>query len=422
VSEAGAVGLVEAVPGAESPPTEVPHIERGTAAFHRTNLAVFAAGFSTFALLYCVQPLLPEFSREFGVGAAQSSLAVSLTTATLAVSMLAIGSVSEAVGRKPVMVASLFAAALLTVVSALVPGWRSFLALRAVEGIAFAGLPAIAMAYLSEEMGRGSIGLAMGLYVGGTGLGGMAGRLLTAAITDLVSWRAAVGTIGVLGLIAAVIFWRSLPPSRHFHPRPLAVGALAGSFVGHLTDPGLVALFSEGFLVMGSFVTIYNYIGYRLLAPPYSLSQTAVGAIFIVYLVGIGSSAWLGDLSGRIGRGKLLWVTIAVMLAGVAATFARPVPTIVAGIALLTFGFFAAHSIVSSWVGLRAHRARAQASSLYLFFYYTGSAVAGSVGGFFWSAHGWRGVATFVSVLLGLALAVSLWLARLQPRPHPVAP
>jgi YNFM family putative membrane transporter len=422
VSEAGAVGLVEAVPGAESPPTEVPHIERGTAAFHRTNLAVFAAGFSTFALLYCVQPLLPEFSREFGVGAAQSSLAVSLTTATLAVSMLAIGSVSEAVGRKPVMVASLFAAALLTVVSALVPGWRSFLALRAVEGIAFAGLPAIAMAYLSEEMGRGSIGLAMGLYVGGTGLGGMAGRLLTAAITDLVSWRAAVGTIGVLGLIAAVIFWRSLPPSRHFHPRPLAVGALAGSFVGHLTDPGLVALFSEGFLVMGSFVTIYNYIGYRLLAPPYSLSQTAVGAIFIVYLVGIGSSAWLGDLGGRIGRGKLLWVTIAVMLAGVAATFARPVPTIVAGIALLTFGFFAAHSIVSSWVGLRAHRARAQASSLYLFFYYTGSAVAGSVGGFFWSAHGWRGVATFVSVLLGLALAVSLWLARLQPRPHPVAP
>jgi len=405
--------------GATAGNAVVPHIERGTPAFRRTNLAVFAAGFSTFALLYCVQPLLPEFSREFGVGAAQSSLAVSLTTATLAVSMLAIGSVSEAVGRKPVMVASLFAAALLTVASALVPGWRSFLVFRAIEGIAFAGLPAIAMAYLSEEMGRGSIGLAMGLYVGGTGLGGMAGRLLTAAITDLVSWRAAVGTIGVLGVVAAFIFWRSLPASRHFHPRRLAVRELAGSFIGHLADPGLVALFSEGFLVMGSFVTIYNYIGYRLLAPPYSLSQTAVGAIFIVYLVGIGSSAWLGDLGGRIGRGRLLWVTIAIMIAGVAATFARPIATIVAGIALLTFGFFAAHSIVSSWVGLRAHHARAQASSLYLFFYYTGSAVAGSIGGFFWSSHGWRGVATFVSALLCVALVLALWLARLQPRPAP---
>lgn len=395
------------------------HIERGTAAFRRTNLAVFAAGFSTFALLYCVQPLLPEFSREFGIGAAASSLAVSLTTATLALSMLAIGSVSEAVGRKPVMVASLFAAALLTIASALVPGWRSFLVLRAVEGIAFAGLPAIAMAYLSEEMGRASIGLAMGLYVGGTGLGGMAGRLLTAAITDMVSWRVAVGTIGVLGVAAAIVFWRSLPPSRHFHPRPLAVRELAGSCVRHLSDAGLLALFSEGFLVMGSFVTIYNYIGYRLLAPPYSLSQTAVGTVFTVYLVGIGSSALLGDLGGRIGRGRLLWVTIVIMLAGVAATFARPLPTIVAGVALLTFGFFAAHSIVSSWVGLRAHHARAQASSLYLFFYYTGSAVAGSVGGFFWAAHGWRGVAGFVTVLLVAALTIALWLVRLRPLPLP---
>lgn len=395
------------------------HIERGTAAFRQTNLAVFAAGFSTFALLYCVQPLLPEFSREFGVGAAASSLAVSLTTGTLAVSMLAIGSVSEAVGRKPVMVASLFAAALLTIASALVPGWRSFLVLRAVEGIAFAGLPAIAMAYLSEEMARASIGLAMGLYVGGTGLGGMAGRLLTAAITDVVSWRAAVGAVGVLGVIAAIVFWRSLPPSRHFHPRPLALRDLARSFVHHLSDAGLLALFSEGFLVMGSFVTIYNYIGYRLLAPPYSLSQTAVGTIFTVYLVGIGSSAWLGDLGGRIGRGRLLWVTIVVMLAGVAATFARPLASIVAGMALLTFGFFAAHSIVSSWVGLRAHHARAQASSLYLFFYYTGSAIAGLVGGFFWAAHGWRGVAGFVAVLLVVALAIALWLARLQPLPLP---
>lgn len=390
-------------------------IERGTAAFRRTNLAVFAAGFSTFALLYCVQPLLPAFSREFGIGAAASSLAVSLTTATLAVSMLAIGSVSEAVGRKPVMVASLVAAALLTIASALVPGWRSFLVLRAVEGIAFAGLPAIAMAYLSEEMGRASIGLAMGLYVGGTGLGGMAGRLLTAAITDMVSWRPAVATIGVLGVVAAVIFWRSLPPSRHFHPRPLAVRELAGSFARHLSEVGLLALFSEGFLVMGSFVTIYNYIGYRLLAPPYSLSQTAVGTIFTVYLVGIGSSAWLGDLGGRIGRGRLLWVTIAIMLAGVAATFAQPLTTVVAGIALLTFGFFAAHSIVSSWVGLRAHHARAQASSLYLFFYYAGSALAGSAGGFFWTAHGWRGVAGFVTVLLVAALVIALWLTRLRP-------
>ena len=84
-----------------------PKIELGTAAFVQTNCALFAAGFATFALLYCVQPLMPLFSRQFHVSAAGASLALSLTTGLLAVSMLVAGVLSEAWGRKPMMVASL---------------------------------------------------------------------------------------------------------------------------------------------------------------------------------------------------------------------------------------------------------------------------------------------------------------------------
>src|SRR5690242_1591817 len=209
---------------------DAPYIERGTAAFRRTNLAMFVAGFSTFALLYCLQPLMPVFSREFHIGAAPSSLSLSVTTGVLAVAVLVTGSLSEAWGRKPMMVVSLFASAALTIASALVTGWHGLLAVRAVEGLTFAGLPALAMAYLSEEMHAGSIGLAMGLYISGTGLGGMGGRLLAAALTDVASWRVALFTIGVLGLVAAVMFWRSLPPSAHFHRRALAWRTLFGSF------------------------------------------------------------------------------------------------------------------------------------------------------------------------------------------------
>ena len=39
-------------------------IERGTPAFLRTNLALFAAGFAPFELIYCVQPLMPVFSAR----------------------------------------------------------------------------------------------------------------------------------------------------------------------------------------------------------------------------------------------------------------------------------------------------------------------------------------------------------------------
>jgi len=392
-----------------------PYIEKGTPEFRRTNLALFAAGFSTFALLYCVQPLMPEFSRDFHVSAAESSLSISLTTGLLAISMLAAGSISEAWGRKPVMVAALFASAGLTVVSAVVPGWHALLATRALEGVTFSGLPAIAMAYLSEEMGRGAIGLGMGLYIGGSGLGGMSGRLLTGVLTDLVSWRFAIGTIGALGLVAAFVFWRSLPPSRHFHPRPLATRVLLGSFGRHLHDFGLVALFLEGFALMGSFVTVYNYISYRLVSRPYNLSQTEVGLIFIVYLVGVGSSALVGDLAGRVGRRKVLWAMILVMLSGVCLTFLSSLAAIITGIAVMTFGFFGAHSIASSWVGLRAQSDKAQASSLYLFFYYLGSSLVGWTGGFFWAKAHWHGVAGFIAILLMLGFFLSLRLTAVQP-------
>jgi YNFM family putative membrane transporter len=255
---------------AAAPRASDTRIRSGTPEFRRTTLALFSAGFATFALLYCVQPLLPVFAHDFGVSAARSSLVVSLTTGLLAPAMIVAGALSESRGRKPIMVASLLASSLLTLGCAFVPQWSTLLALRALAGIAFAGLPAISMAYLSEEMHPNSIGLAMGLAIGGNGLGGMVGRLLTATVTDFVSWRAALATIGALGVAATGIFWRTLPPSRHFTPRTLDVRAMLRTFRQQLVDPRLLSLFAIGFLVMGAFVTTYNYATYHLLEPPYS--------------------------------------------------------------------------------------------------------------------------------------------------------
>ena len=392
-------------------------ILRRTAAFRRTNLALFSAGFATFALMYCVQPLLPLFAESFHISAASSSLAISSVTGSVAVAILLAGSVSEAWGRKPVMTASMFLSAALTTLSPLAPGWPSFLGMRALEGIAFSGLPAVAMAYLSEEMDPSSIGLAMGLYVGGTAVGGMSGRFIIGVLTDLAGWRFALAANGVIGLIAAFIFWRSLPSSRHFHSRPMQLGALLQSFGHHLSDPGLRLLFLEGFCLMGAFVSVYNYIGFRLVAPPYSLSHAAVGSIFAVYLVGTVSSAWVGHLAGRLGRRNVFWCVVALMLAGLLITLLRPLTLVILGLAVFTFGFFGGHSVLSSWVGLRARHSKAQATSLYLFFYYVGSSVVGTAGGLFWKAHGWLGVVAFLGALLLVALGVGLRLTRLQPLP-----
>lgn len=395
-------------------------IKAGTPTFRRVTLALTAAGFSTFAVLYCVQLLLPVFSAEFRVSPAESSLALSLSTGLLAIGLLMAGPLSEAGGRKPIMAGSLFASAILTLAAAVAPNWPTLLTLRALAGLTLSGVPAVAMAYLSEEMDAKALGLAMGLYISGNAIGGMTGRLVTGAVTDFFSWRVAIATIGVLALLAAVAFWRSLPSSANFTPHPLRWREIPKSFLHHFRDPGLPWLFTEAFLLMGGFVTLYNYIGFRLLAPPYKLSQTTVGAIFIVYLGGSASSAWAGHLAGRFGRRKVLWLTIVVAIAGVGLTVSDRLVAILAGIVVVTAGFFAAHSVASSWVGRRASRHRAQAASLYLLFYYFGSSLLGTTGGWFWARLGWAGLAGFVTGLFLVALLVAIHLTRV-PRVQPEA-
>ena len=382
-------------------------VARGTRAFWKINLAVFSAGFSVFLLMYAVQPLLPIFTREFHINAATSSLALSLTTACLALSMLVIGAVAEGWSRKPLMSASLLAAALLTLLSSAVRDWPMFLLIRAIEGVAIAGLPAIAMAYLGEEIHPDDVGVSMGLYVGSGALGGMTGRLLTGVMTDLFSWRPTLAIIGGLGVVAAAIFSVSLPASARFRPGSLSMRTLLDTYKAHLRDPVILALVVEAGLVLGTLVTVYNYSSFRLLAPPYLLSQTAVGSVFGLYMFGFFSSSLMGLLSHRFRRPILLRVGLITMMLGVGATLMRPLAFVILGIGLVTIGFFASHSIASSWVGLRPRQGKAQASALYLFFYYMGASTAGTVGGFFWTAYGWNGVAAFLIALLITALAIS---------------
>jgi YNFM family putative membrane transporter len=268
------------------------------------------------------------------------------------------------------------------------------------------------MAYLSEEVHPGSIGLAMGLSIGGNGLGGMIGRLATALIADAFSWRYAVAAIGVLGIVATLIFWRTLPPSRHFTARAPHLGTMMRTFGRQLRDPNLAPLFALGFLLMGGFVTTYNYVSYHLIEPPYSLSHAAVGFIFVVYLVGIFASAYIGSRADRVGRDRMLLLMVVLMLTGVALTATRPLPIVILGIATVTFGFFGGHSVASSWVGLRTTTAKAQASGLYLFFYYVGASLAGSAGGTFWSRWRWNGVVGFVVAQMATALAIVAWDSR----------
>ncbi|MBS6031654.1 MAG: MFS transporter [Pantoea sp.] len=382
-------------------------IIRGTPQFMRVTLALFSAGLATFALLYCVQPILPVLSQQFGVSPATSSLSLSISTGLMALGLLVTGPLSDAVGRKSVMVTALMLAALCTLISATMTSWHGILIMRALMGLALSGVAAVGMTYLSEEMDPRVVAFSMGLYISGNSIGGMSGRLLSGVLTDFFSWRVAIAVIGCFSLASAVMFWKILPASRHFRATSLRPRNLLINFRLHWRDEGLPWLFAEGFLLMGAFVTLFNYIGYRLLDAPWHLSQAVVGLLSVVYLTGSWSSPKAGALTSRLGRGPVMFGATAIMLAGLLFTAFNSLWLILPGMMLFTAGFFAAHAVASSWIGPRARRARGQASSLYLFSYYVGSSVAGTLGGVFWHNYGWMGITLFISALLLLALLVA---------------
>ncbi|AYD03491.1 MFS transporter [Neorhizobium sp. NCHU2750] len=388
------------------PPSDPPkqYLTRGTSAYRKASFALFLSGYSTFALLYCVQPLMPIFSREFSVSPAVSSLSLSLSTGLLAVAIFCAAAVSERFGRRSLMFCSLMGASLCTLACALMPSWTLILVIRALEGLLLGGVPAVAMAYLSEEIDPKGIGAAMGLYIAGNALGGMSGRVFTGILAEFLSWRVALGVIAVFGIAAAIGFFTLLPPSRNFSPRRSNISYHVSAWLGHVSQSALALLFIIGFLLMGSFVTIYNYAGFRLVAAPYYLNQTELGLIFTAYLFGVGSSWVGGTLSDRFGRYPVMMAGVILMFAGVLTTLASSLVLIILGVAMLTAGFFMAHAVVSALIGRLARGNKGHASALYLLCYYLGSSIAGSVGGKFWSAGGWSAVITFTGIMLALAL------------------
>jgi MFS transporter, YNFM family, putative membrane transport protein len=390
-------------------------IAAGSPEFRRINRAMAFGGFSTFALLYSVQPLMPLLARDFALTPAQSSLALSASTFTLAIALLVSSVLSDRFGRKSLMAASMLSGGALTLLCGFARDYNQLVLLRALLGFMLGGMPAVAMAYLSEEIEGNSLGLSMGMYISGSAFGGMSGRVLASVASDFYSWRVALALLGAAGLYAAWEFWRSLPASRNFRPGQRGPGALVAGLRTHLRDPGLPWLFSLSFLLMGCFVSMYNYIGYRLLEPPFALRQSAVGALSVLYLLGIFSSVWAGRLADRIGRRNVLWLVMIVMLAGLLLTLFGSLVAIVAGVGLYTFGFFASHSVASSWVGRRARAPQALASALYLFFYYLGSSVVGWCSGLVWARAGWPGVVSMLGATLLLAMAIALRLRGLAP-------
>lgn len=388
----------------------------GDPGYRRLSIALFAAGLATFAMLYSTQPLLPELAHAFSVSPSESAFTISLATLGLGFALLVAGPASEVFGRTRLMRWSVAIAAGIAVLCALAPNWSALLALRGIQGVALAGLPAVAMAYLREEVHESSHARASGLYIAGTAAGGMIGRLVAGGLADLGGWRTALAGIALLGVVCAALASFLLPESRNFVATPPSPRRLLAQTVRVLRDPALLALYGMAATATGAFVAVYNAAGFRLAAAPYGLGPGLVGLVFSVYLLGSAASAWAGRLADAFGRRSVVPVGCLITITGLAITLAGPLPLVIAGLAVMTAGFFAVHGVTSGWVAVRAHAGgggTGQAASLYLFAFYLGSSVFGGLAGTAWTHAAWPGVVAEAAGLFAITLLLALTLRRI---------
>ncbi|OBI49526.1 MFS transporter [Mycobacterium sp. E787] len=391
--------------------------QAGSRGYRRVTAALYGAGVASFAAMYCTQALLPALSEYYRITPAIAALTVSLTTGMLALSIIPASALSERYGRVTVMLASGVASSVIGLLLPFSPSLGVLLVGRALHGVALAGIPAVAMAFLAEEIHASSLGSAMGRYIAGTTLGGLVGRIVPSLVVDVSNWRVALLVCSAATLAGTVVFAVLVPRSQFFTPKAATMRATVRNLAAHLRNPVLLKLFALGFALMGGFVTVYNYLGYRLTAQPFGLASSIVGLLFVLYLAGTWTSVVAGRLADRRGRALVLGGALPITAAGLLLTVPHALAAIVVGVGVFTGGFFAAHTVASGWVGAVAHRDRAEASALYLFSYYLGGSVAGAVGGLVYALGGWPATAWFVGALLlaaGLLTALLVSGARRQ--------
>ena len=381
------------------------------------RIAAAIAGFCTFINLYSPQAILPLLSQEFGAGAKEISAII--TASTLAVAMIApfSGTVADVVGRKRVIVTAMVVLAIPTVFSALADSLHALIFWRFVQGLAMPPVFAVTVAYIGEELSPKEATAVTGFYTSGSSLGGFTGRLLTGALADAVNWRFALISLAALTVVGAVVVAKLLPRERHF-VKSAGLAASGRQMLGHFRNPQLLATYAVGFGVLFNFLATFTYISFRLAAPPYNMSPTLLGIIFVTYLSGTALTPMTGRFVSRFGRRGFVQIVIAVWLVGILLTMLGPVWAILLGLSISACCGMLCQAVSTGYVAITAQVGRSSAVGLYVTSFYLGGSFGAGLGGVAWTLGGWPACVAMIAAMLAVMAAIVAVTWRTPPQPQ----
>ena len=138
-------------------------------------LTIALVGVFAFLQVYSVQSIVPELQRDLHASVIEIGRAVGATVLAVALVSPLMGMVSDALGRKALVVVSVLALALPTAAMIGVQTVQQFTAWRFVQGLAVPGVTVVAIAYIGEEFRGAAMVRMMSWYITGSVLGGFLG-------------------------------------------------------------------------------------------------------------------------------------------------------------------------------------------------------------------------------------------------------
>jgi YNFM family putative membrane transporter len=371
----------------------------------KMQLTVFALVAASFANIYITQPVLPVLQKEFDVDLVRVSFTISAVILGIAVSNLPFGALSDRLNIRPIIGWGGMAVALAGIVCAITHNVWVLIAARFVQGLFIPALTTCLAAYLAKTMPPAQLNVVMGSYVAATVLGGLGGRLLGGFIHPPLHWRYAFVSAAALITAATVLAVRVLPP------RSYPIHAAATQTAGYrslMKRRELWPIYGGAAGGFAIFSSIFNYLPFRLAAPPFGFSTEAITMLYLVYIVGIFTGPLAGRLSNRLGSGHTLLLGTAVLGFSLLTASVPYTAAVVVGLLGMCAGFFTIHASSVGALNRKLTSGQGRANALYILFYYLGGWTGITTAGFAYKSYGWCGVVAMDVALLTLPFYAGL--------------
>lgn len=371
------------------------------------SAAVFLIGVFAFLQVYSVQAILPILMQEFAATPAEIGITVGATVLAVAIVSPFMGLLSDAIGRKNVIVASLLFLALPTAMLGFSHSLAQMNVWRFLQGISVPGITVVLIAYIGEEFTGRNMTRLMSLYVSGTVLGGFSGRFIMGHLTEYMTWQHAYMVMATLMLAGVAMAVTQLPASQNFVANRHLKPALQGLW-SHLHNRYVLSAMLLGSCVLFSLVGCFTFINLHLAATPYQLNSAGLANIYLVYLLGMVITPLSTQILNRLGAKKTVLCAVALSIVGVLATLVTPLWGIVLALTVMSSGVFITQTATISYIAKNVTQNRSLASGLYYMGYYTGGTIGAAVCGLAYAQGAWPAtVATLLAVQVFALLVAS---------------